>query len=183
VQRGVVLDDATGEPLAGVFVTARYSGNIPAIADYQTVCYHAAGATTDGQGRYRLPAKFDSPGILIEKRLQMSFFKPGYRQVFYKDGVAKLRKDQSVQEERFDEMKRMTRVSTCDGAGKSERSLYPLYEAVFNEAKSLVSSKEDVKDLEWIKSMAASMATASDEARTQVRADAEEEQFLREHLR
>ena len=184
-QQGVVLDEATGEPLAEAFVTARYSGNIPTIGDFQTVCYHAAGTKTDTQGRYQLPAKFVFGGILIDKRLDMSFFKPGYRQVFYDDfhGIAKLRKDGSNREERFDELKRVTRVSDCRDAGESERSLYPLYEAVFYEAKNLAFTKENVKDLGWIRSISGIIATASDKARIQTEADLEEEQFLKDHLR
>lgn len=185
VQEGVVMDEASGEPLGGVFVTARYLGILSVIGDFQTVCYRVAGTTTDGKGRYRLPAQFDLPGILIEKRLQMDFFKPGYRQVFYDDyhGVAKLRKDSRDTEARFDDLKRVIRASGCDSAGVTKRSLYPLYQAVFYEAKSLAITQEEMKDLDWIRKMAARMATASDESRSYADAESAREDFLREHLK
>jgi len=185
VQEGVVMDEASGEPLGGVFVTARYLGILSVIGDFQTVCYRVAGTTTDGKGRYRLPAQFDLPGILIENRLQMDFFKPGYRQVFYDDyhGVAKLRKDSRDTEARFDDLKRGICASGCDSAGVTKRSLYPLYQAVFYEAKSLAITQEEMKDLDGIRKMAARMATASDESRSYADAESAREDFLREHLK
>ena len=182
--QGEVLDEATGEPLAGVFVTARYSGNISAIADFQTVCYHAAGTTTDGQGRYRLPAKFDSPGILIDKHLEMSFFKPRYRQVFYMDGVAKLRKDESGREERIEYLRRVGGDS-CTDSGGSQQSLYPYFEAIYYEAKSLAVTADENKFVELMRMWAARQAIAHDNERNMNGRELDEriDKYLEGHLK
>lgn len=159
---GKVVDAETGEPLEGVFVIARYWGDYMYIADFQTACYHATGTTTNAQGEYRMSPHFDAPDIKVDKRSDVDFFKPGYRHVFYKDGIAKLEKDQGTREEQFIELVRMARNRSCDGAGESQRSLYPLYEAIYYEAASISVTNEEKKKLEWFRWVAASQAIARD---------------------
>lgn len=110
---GKVVDADTGEPLAGAFVIARYSGSIPTPGHSNTVCYHAAGTTSNEGGDYRIPSSVDVLDIKVDKRSRLDFFKPGYRHVFYKDGIAKLEKDKGSREGRLEELTRIVRSSNC----------------------------------------------------------------------
>lgn len=181
VQQGHVLDDETGAPLAGVFVIARYSGSVPI---HGSSCYHAAGTTTSERGEYRLPSRFDLFDLLLEKRLRLDFYKSGYRQVFYKDGVAKLKKDTGSRVERLSELERIVRTSGCDGAGESQRSLYDHDKGVFEEAKALSETKDELEHLEWFRWVAASNAIASDREKNMGGTEYERliQEYLKSHL-
>jgi hypothetical protein len=161
---GKVVDADTGKPLDGVFVIARYSGDLPAGGSFQSVCYHAAGTTTNAQGEYRMNPRFDTPDFYFDKRSEIDFFKAGYQRVYYKDGVAKLKEDTSNYQKRLEYLQRMAGY-TCRSAGRSQRSLYPFFEAIFYEAKSISVTSDEKKDLEKFRWVAASQAIASDRER------------------
>lgn len=181
-QKGQVLDVETGEPMAGVFVIARYWGYYPVPGHSSSSCYHAAGTTTNEQGEYTIPSHFDILDIKVDKRSKINFFQPGYRHVFYKDGIAKLEKDNGSRDERLEELARIVRTSGCNSAGKSGRSLYSYYEAIYYEVKALSPTKDELKQLEWFKERAASKAIASDSYLTHSEAELLREKFLEEHL-
>ena len=66
-------------------------------------------------------------------------------------------------EERLESLHRLATGSACDAqAGVSVRNLFPLYEAIYQEAKELSETPEELKELEWFRYMAADMAIASD---------------------
>lgn len=159
---GKVVDIENEEPLEGVFVIARYWGDIPAPGHSNTTCYHATGTTTNAKGEYRMNPHLDMPDIYIGKRSDIDFYKPGYRSVYYKDGVAKLEKDKGSREERLKYL-RSVAGNTCSGAGKSQQALFPYYESIYYEAKVIADSKEDKKLLSLLRWWAASQAIASDE--------------------
>ena len=55
---GVVLDAETGQPVAGAYVTYRWQGEAMGEAfsghNAPVICYHAAAAVTDAQGRFHI---------------------------------------------------------------------------------------------------------------------------------
>lgn len=180
-QKGQVLDAETGEPMAGVFVIARYWGYYPVPGHSSSSCYHAAGTTTNEQGEYRIPSHFDIMDIKVDKRSKINVFKPGYRHIFYKDGIAKLKKDNGSQKERLEYLRKVA-GNTCSGAGKSQQALFPYYESIYYEAKALSSTKDELKQLEWFRRMAARIGTAKDSHTTNSEAELLREKFLGEHL-
>jgi hypothetical protein len=180
---GKVVDADTGEPLDHVFVIARYWGDLPAGGSFQSVCYHAGGTTTNEQGEYRMNPRFDTPDFYFDKRSDIDFFKAGYQRVYYKDGVAKLKEDTSNNQKRLEYLKRMARY-TCRSAGRSQRSLYPFFEAIFYEAKSISVTSNEKKDLEKFRWVAASQAIASDRERNMDGSEYSQliKDYLKDHL-
>jgi hypothetical protein len=158
---GKVVDADTGEPMEDVFVIARYWGDIPQVVDFQTVCYHATGTTTNTQGEYRMSPHFDAPDFYMDKRSKISFFKPGYRSVYYKGGIAKMRKDEGSRKERLDYLRRMA-GKNCRGAGESKRALFPYFQSIYYEAKSISVSTTEKNQLQQFRRWAASKAIAQD---------------------
>jgi hypothetical protein len=180
---GKVVDADTGEPLENVFVIARYSGDIPAGGSFQTVCYHAAGTTTNAQGEYRMNPRFDTPDFYFDKRSDIDFFKARYESVYYKDGVGKLKKDTGNREKRLEELTRIVRTSGCGGAGKSLRALYPFYKAIYYEAKSISVTQDELKQLRWFQERAADKAIASNFNVPASEAEAARQKFMEENLK
>lgn len=180
---GKVVDGDTGKPLDGVFVIARYWGDLPAGGSFQSVCYHAAGTTTNAQGEYRMNPRFDTPDFYFDKRSDIDFFKAGYQSVYYKDGVGKLKKDTGNREKRLEELTRIVRTSDCRGSGKSLRALYPFFEAIYYEAKSISVTQDELKQLRWFQERAASKAIASDSSMTDSEAEAARQKFLEDNLK
>jgi hypothetical protein len=182
-QKGQVQDTVTGEPMAGVFVIARYWGYYP-VPDSSSACYHAAGTTTNEQGEYSIPSHFDLMDIKVDKRSKLKFFKPGYRHVFYKDGIAKLEKEQGGREERLEELTRIARISNCHAAGRSQQMLFPYYESIYYEAKAISVTEPEKKHLEWFRSTAASKAIASNREKNMDGTEHENliKDYLKDHL-
>ena len=64
------------------------------------------------------------------------------------------------------------------------RNLFPIYEAIYQEAKELSETPEELKELEWFRYMAADMAIASDTLiSSHVEHEALIKSYLKDHLR
>jgi hypothetical protein len=183
-QRGQVLDAETGEPLAGVFVIARYWGYYPVPGHSSSSCYYAAGTTTNEKGEYSIPSHSDFMDIKVDKRSRLNFFKPDYRHVFYKDGIAKLEKDKSSREERLEELTRIARNSSCDGAGQSQQSLFLFHKAIYNEAKAISVAVKEKEQLDWFRWVAASQIIAQDgdQGMSSAEFNRKIDEYLKDHL-
>lgn len=111
---------------------------------------------------------------------------PSYHDVRLDDyRGGRIHKDRLVTQtrgERLGYLETLTRASGCRSAGRSRRSLYPLYKTIFEEAKTLVETASDKETLQWIRRRAAYAATAEDRSLTQHEADQLAEQHLSEHL-
>ena len=106
--------------------------------------------------------RFDTPDFYFDKRSDIDFFKAGYQSVYYKDGVAKLEKDTSNNQERLEYLKSMAGY-TCRLAGRSQRSLYPFFEAIYYEARLISVTSDEKEQLKRFRWWAASQAIASDD--------------------
>ncbi len=89
---GRVIDDATDKPIPGALVIAEWSADIGGPVQSSRVCFHLEVATTDVNGRYRIPRWSRPPAADWEG----GFF--GLRNVevtrrTYKDGYTHLRYD------------------------------------------------------------------------------------------
>jgi hypothetical protein len=96
--------------------------------------------------------------LMVDKHSKLSFFKPGYRHVFYKDGIAKLEKEQGGREERLKELTRIARISNCHAAGRSQQALFPYYESIYYEAKAISVAEPEKMQLEWFRRLVAKKA-------------------------
>lgn len=189
-QAGQVLDWESKEPITDAVVVARWYGKVYQIAKTSTVCYHVESAVTDKQGRYRIPAEVEGPKGIYDANVYVSAYKAGYRESIDKDnkphrsdnemGVYYLEKDRRSREKRLQFIRNYH--SACRSSGKSERNLFPLYMARYQEAKKLVETDDDRNWLVHLREVTASVAVATDE---DISANEEERrinEYLREHL-
>lgn len=191
---GQVLEAGTKKPLAGAIVVVRWEGTYSQIAESKTSCYHVETATTDGEGRYKIPGwwqmpkgPFFSPGakdIIAYKAGYAEHWPAGYdRTADYKNNVRYLAPFKNTSGERFKYLEQMARASNCLAAGKSEKNLYPLYEALYFEAKNFVATEDDKRKLQWLREVAAEVAVGVSDQFTHAENEKRIEQFLREHLK
>jgi hypothetical protein len=73
----------------------------------------------------------------------------------------------------------MASTHPCLGAGKSNRSIYPLNEALYQEAKPLAESAREKEKLQMLRQIAARSILETDESRN----GEEERQLVQEYLR
>ena len=180
-QIGIVLDAESREPIEGAIVVVRWIGTISALVDSQTTCYHVESATTDAQGRYRVPAWTKMPGPVRHNEVHYTAYKPGYRHVRtdMATGEQQLRSDARGVKERLEYLSGMVRSVGCHEAGKSERALYELRAAIYYEARAL-NAPGDL--LQWMREMAASAWLAHEPSMSQHEHDKAVSDFLKGNL-
>lgn len=148
---GQVLDWETKEPIAGAIVVATWHGGFPAVVEQQHRCYHVESATTDEQGRFRIPFHAEGPKLLIDKYRMYSAYKAGYRTAideggrrhrsnYEKDGVLYLERDRRSVAER---LKYLLNQSQGCGDDGSEINLGIFFKSLYDEADNIAVSKED----------------------------------------
>jgi hypothetical protein len=154
---GQVLEAETKKPLIDSLVVARWQGTYSAIAETKTVCYHVETATTDAEGRYRMPAwsaeskgPFFSPETVIVTAYKLGYeiySPPGFvRSEEYRQNIRYLQPFAGGREERLKYLERAEQsIRTCRSPQAEEKNLLPLYRAFYEEAKSLAKTKEDQK--------------------------------------
>lgn len=178
---GQVIEEGTSKPLPGVIVVAHWLGTVSGFGGHGgTVCRHVETATTDDQGRYRLPRWEDrGPNLIYSYRAGYERSE-AYGKIRTFDRVVELmRAIPVVSQARMPNLERLVRVTACPEAGASRRALVDLYERVSKEAMSLVSTDQDRETLAWMERQAAYAATAEDRALTQREADRLVDQYLK----
>lgn len=180
-QTGFVLDEDTREPIEGAIVVARWIGTLSLLVDSQTTCYHVETATTDAQGRYRMPAWTKMPGKVGHNEVQFTAYKAGYvhTRTDRATGDQYLRRDKQGAKERLEYLDHLMTSVGCRDAGESEKYLYALREAIYFEAKVLGAASEQ---LEWMRRVAAGAAVSSSGSMTGPERDRAIREFLRDHL-
>lgn len=182
---GKVLEEGTGKPISGAIVVVRWKGYVSAIVDARTVCVHVESATTDEMGNYKVNGwrKSSTIGPVFEVNPVVSAYRAGYglpSKPAQTDEDVNLASFKGTREDRLGYLERIGRSSGCDSAGMSRRNLYPLYEALYYEAKVNAAEEED---LEWYRRMAAKISVEVSDQFTHEENERRIEQFLREHLR
>ncbi|MDA8139429.1 MAG: carboxypeptidase-like regulatory domain-containing protein [Desulfobacteraceae bacterium] len=78
--RGRIIDEATGQPLAGVLIVASWSYMIPDVGGGSSRCLDAAEALTDEKGDFEIPARH---AALLRPLGSMTaeFYKIGYKRL------------------------------------------------------------------------------------------------------
>jgi len=164
---GQVLDADTLEPIPDVHVIINWEGSEFALVDTQTVCVHADGTLTDENGKYRFlpwirPDRY--PVGTVGSKIYV--YKPGYEEVKPrrkpKDDPYLLKHVEVPRKERFEYLSHIPQRTSCHEGGESQKNIFPLYEAMYYEAKVLAVSGEEKKKLEWFREVAASAAISDD---------------------
>src|SRR5437764_14090070 len=149
---GVVLDAETGQPVPGAYVTYRWQGEAMGEAfsghNAPVICYHAAAAITDAQGRFHIdPWEKKATYKTMNEEPYAEVYARGYvpEQAVFHTGphrepvdhphdVIRLKKSTATGNVRLDELNDASRHDCAHGSG-SQRSLYPMLKMVVEEAK------------------------------------------------
>lgn len=142
---GQVLEEGTNKALPEAIVIARWDKTYSSFVDTTTVCVHVESALTDAQGRYRLPRwRGKTPD-------HINTFKTGYersheyfRTKAYLQNNDILKPFTGGREERLKYLQRVEgNVRSCRSPKAAEKSLLPLYRALYEEAKPLARTREE----------------------------------------
>ena len=153
---GQVLEAGTNKPIPSAIVVARWQAHLGGWGHGKTVCFHVLTTTTDAQGHYHFPAwkkaaKEDWQKHLSEKEVLISAHKPGYRLAEeYPETTPKLVPFTGAREERLKYLLHSSGLVGCYGAG-DEKSLMPVYKAIYDEAKIHATSDKDKDALQTIR--------------------------------
>lgn len=151
---GQVLDESTDKPVADAIVVATWTGDHSNLfASGNSVCYHAETARTDVNGNYHIPAwslPWRSSEMLMSTRpFVLQAYKAGYtwskshREL---PGTVLIAPFAGTKDEYFDHLVRA--MTSCSGAGESEKNLYRLHSAVASDAKAMAETTEQKKRAE-----------------------------------
>lgn len=159
---GVVTDAETGEPIEGAFVAARWLGVVFMVVDSQSACDWVEGAVTDKDGKYSIPRwwSLQSWIPLFDRRVDVKTYKSGYH---YGDNPridvfdVTMKKNTDPYPERFVELKRLVLGASCGGARNTEKSLYPFFKAMAEDAAQYATTYEERKDIRWFQKIAVGM--------------------------
>jgi hypothetical protein len=149
-ESGMVLDQATRQPVADAIVVMRWHGNWTKIGGESTsACYHVETARTDARGRYRIAA-WSTPWSFSDLRFTRSgvsfdAYKPGQVAIFKEDAPVSpeqilMGPFKGTKDEYFE---RVLSGGTwgCPAAGESRKNLQQLYAAAADEAAALAETQ------------------------------------------
>jgi hypothetical protein len=196
---GQVVDAETGQPIAGAYVTFIWrSGIIPSGFtghNARDICYHAAGAITNSQGQFDVPAwrkwsTYDvyhvDPVVLVYEERHEPIQKALHSVVTYKpaehlDERYFLKRFSGTVDQRMDMLFFGLANQSCQYGGDSQKSMFPMLKAIYEEARAISRSPSQTNALHSFAIEAAYAALAFDPngpAR-----DAELNAFIEEHLK
>jgi hypothetical protein len=163
---GVVIDEATGKPVADAIVVVRWHGNWTKVfGESSSACYHVETARTDANGRYQIAAwstswsfsdfRFTPAGV------DYHAYKPGYVTVFREAANVSpariaIAPFKGTKDEYFEQVLSL-RTWACPGAGASRTSLRQFYAAAARDAAALAETQNQ-------KGIASFLASQADEA-------------------
>ncbi|MCP4766407.1 MAG: carboxypeptidase regulatory-like domain-containing protein [Gammaproteobacteria bacterium] len=146
---GRVIEDGSEKPIEGAIVTAWWRGSI---AYSNTVCFHVATTITDAEGRYNFPAwsKKHKWGNSDGQQVYVRPHKAGYRRTGLrgKEKAYVQTPDTRSVKERLEYLLKI--LPGCGSDDESEKNLLPFYRVVYEEAKSIAVTKEDMRELNGI---------------------------------
>jgi hypothetical protein len=195
---GQVIDAVTGQPVAGAHVAFLWeSGIIPSGFtghNSRDICYHAAAVVTDQQGRFEIAPwkEWSTYDVEVHEPAGL-IYAPRYAptQISLREGKLKppverpneryeLRAFSGTVDERLDAMWWGFANRGCSYGGASQRSLFPMLKAMYEEARQIATTEQQRKQVNGYAVMAADVAIAADPNGPSN--DAEVERFIREKL-
>lgn len=152
---GQVLEENTKKPIAGAIVVVRWIGNIPAFAESKMTCVQVESAVTDEQGKYRISSwrKSSSGWPVLDLQAVATAYKRGYglpTAPSQKDQDVLLKLFNGTQGERLEYLLRVSSATRCGTADESEKNLFPLKRALYQEGAAIASTKEDQEKVETL---------------------------------
>lgn len=196
---GQVVDSETGMPVAGAHVAFLWESTIIPSGftghNSRTICYHAAAAITDAQGRFDVPAWSEWSTYDVENRDPNGLvYAPKYvpRQIHLVEGTIKppierLSEKYPIKTFSGPSDKRMQMLfwglanRSCHYGKESQKSLYPMLKAIYGEARSVARTSDDDDTVRVIARLAAAAALATDPSRPEN--DRATNAFIAEHLK
>lgn len=151
--KGRVLDEEMNTPVADAIVVVIWQGTAFSFVESPTVCIHVETATTDKDGRYRIPywrASTEPSGVRGLEPYVAGVYKVGYQRSTRRmpddlgGGDQFLRPFKGTRVERFKSI-RISGVN-CGNAGESNRNLIPLYRTIYEQLNALAETKEEKYD-------------------------------------
>jgi hypothetical protein len=162
---GRVLDIDTQLPIPDAMVVARWQRSTIAMGHSSSYCVHVQTALSGQDGHYRIARWWRFPPILFSDGLTgMDAYRPGYETVasHTPDAVRHpedvyMKKFTGTDVERFEYLHwQVFSGMSCTEADASRRNLFALHKAALREARGLVQSESDRKNLEGMLIVAAS---------------------------
>lgn len=179
-----VLDKDNNEPIADVYVVAKWKGR----GMVQSFCYHVETAKTDKDGYFTIPGTLDGPGksFWSQRHVLVYFYKPGYTDAtkdgksYYSMNKVVIEKSKGTRKERFVFLSKHGARFSCRDAGSSKRNLYAAKKAIYREAKSLnPTSKEEMKSIYFMRLNLASLIDTSHQKYTGIQKEKKIEEIIR----
>jgi hypothetical protein len=177
---GQVVDAGTGQPIAGVHVAYVWESTIIPSGftghNSRTICYHAAATTTDSRGHFLIEPwrKWSTYDVLVSDPTAL-VYAPNYtpRQIVLQEGPIKpprerlseryaLKPFSGTVDERMDAMWRGIANRGCPYGGESQKSLYPMLKAIYDEARQIATTGNRADKLDSFAIEAAYAALAFD---------------------
>ena len=196
---GVVLDADTGQPVSGAYVTYRWEGEAMggALSGHNSpvICYHAAAAVTDAQGRFHIDPWEKKPTYkTMNEEPYAEVYARGYAptQAIFAEGprreprdhpndVIRVKTSSATGDARLNELNDASRHD-CAHGGSSQKSLYPMLKNVVGEAKEIAATSIQRRDLEIFRERAAAAQIASNPTKDGVESAREIKKFISENL-
>jgi hypothetical protein len=196
---GQVVDAATGQPIAGAHVASIWrSGTIPrgfTGHNSRDICYHAAATTTNSDGQFEiLPwtkwSTYDvyqgDPTVLVyalnyEPAQKTTRSAPDSQSTKHVNEILALMRFSGTVDQRLDVLYFGLANQGCDYGGESQKSLYPMLRAIYEEARGVARSTAQINSLNAFALQMAYAALAFDPNGPS--RDAEVKAFIQEHLR
>jgi len=158
--RGQIVDEGSGEGLAGVFVVAYWEGQANPGAEGRTVCYDFAITQTDREGYFALQNRSRHLNLQLgERQRHVDFYFQGY-QWSMTNSVTKfrrmdagkifLRKYTGSIDDRLARLA-MPQYAGCAGATDKSASLLALEAAKYQEAVSIAQTPEQKQQVQLMR--------------------------------
>ena len=196
---GQVVDAGTGQPIAGVHVAYIWESTIIPSGftghNSRTICYHAAATTTDSRGNFLIEPwrKWSTYDVLVSDPIALVYarnYTP--RQIVLQEGPIKPPRERlgeryalepfsGTVDERMHVLFWGLANRGCHYGKESQKSLYPMLKAIYDEARQIARASEQRSTVRVIAEIAADTALARN-PNGPVN-DAETDKFIEEHLK
>jgi hypothetical protein len=175
---GQVIDAVTGQPVAGAHVAFLWeSGIIPSGFtghNSRDICYHAAAVVTDQQGRFEIAPwkEWSTYDVVVSDPVALLYARNYVpREINLAKGARASPKERPSEKYALEPFKgyvdeRMYSLfwglanHNCFYGGDSQKSLYPMLKAIYEEARSIGRTKDHENTVRGIARLAAEAAIA-----------------------
>jgi hypothetical protein len=139
---GTVIDEATGKPIEGVYVIARWQGRAVNPIHSSDTCFKVASTRSDANGRFMLwPVSWNFDPRIWERRRDLLYYARSYRLADDKtaeERIVRMRADDSAMDERHQRIVEVAWQSSCGTDDEYKRYLVPVFKAMLAEADQFV---------------------------------------------